>query len=86
MSFTANNTYGEYKHKLTIGEMPSHSHQSSIRVQWWNDVKDNSIAFNYGKSNLQVDRTICNTFASGDNIPHNNIQPSICVYFWRRKS
>ena len=31
MSFTANSTGGEYKHKLTIDEMPSHKHAVYIQ-------------------------------------------------------
>ena len=32
MSFTANETYGEYKHQLTIDELPNHNHEAYSTV------------------------------------------------------
>ena len=84
MSFTASSTYGEYKHKLTVNEMPAHIHQNSMRIQWFNDEQNGIKCNGFGTSNLQVDREIINTGAMGGSASHNNIQPSICVYFWKR--
>lgn len=80
MSFTSGKTYGEYKHKLTIKEMPSHAH------------KFNDCAWIDGKGNIQSASNnswfnggfMSNTTNTGGNQPHNNIQPSICVHFWKR--
>jgi len=80
MSFTSGKTYGEYKHKLTIKEMPSHAHKFNDCV--WIDGKgniqsaSNNSWFNGG--------FMSNTTNTGGNQPHNNIQPSICVHFWKR--
>lgn len=84
MSFTANSTGGEYTHKLTVDEMPSHRHKLTMR--------NNSSAGAYyarpplsanSGSNYDADRE--DTIASkGGDVSHNNIQPYITVYFWRR--
>ena len=74
MSFTAANTGGEYKHKLTVHEMPNviwHSNSG-------NQTGGLKLAFNQG-SNFGI-----NTLATNFDQPHNNIQPYIVVYFWRR--
>ena len=84
MNFTAGSTGGEYKHKLTIEEMPSHHHQRGTYVS--------SIeATGYGLASGQVafaDRVIVSgiddTGDTGGDGFHNNIQPYITVYFWKR--
>lgn len=80
MSFTSGKTYGEYKHKLTIQEMPNHSH------------KFNDCAWIDGKGNIQSASNnswfnggyMSNTTNAGGNQAHNNLQPSIVTYFWKR--
>lgn len=74
MTFTASDSGGEYKHKLTINEMPNGI---------WHSNGDNQtgglkLAFSQG-SNFGI-----NTLATNFDQPHNNIQPYIVVYFWRR--
>ena len=80
MSFTSGKTYGEYKHKLTIQEMPNHAH------------KFNDCAWIDGKGNIQSASNnswfnggyMSNTTNTGGNQAHNNLQPSIVTYFWKR--
>lgn len=80
MSFTSGKTYGEYKHKLTIQEMPNHSHKFNDCA--WIDGKGNIQSalnnswFNGGYLNL--------TTPTGGDKAHNNLQPSIVTYFWKR--
>lgn len=93
MSFTAQKEYGEYKHKLSISEMPSHRHGTNDGydgyAQW--DYRTNtnkkftSLMTNANISTdsiYQNDLTVTNSV--GGSQSHNNIQPSLVVYFWKR--
>ena len=94
MSFTANNTYGEYKHKLTVNEMPSHTHKPHFyTLIIANGANTGSLVTsgnnnNNGNTNFFGNDTDKNRYtdSTGGSASHNNIQPSICVYLWRRKS
>lgn len=81
MSFTSLATYGEYSHKLTVDELASHAHKYySPIVQ---KVTATSSGSTYGNYNMQYK---INSDGAGSDNAHNNIQPSIGVYFWRRTS
>lgn len=82
MSFTSSQTIGEYKHSLTANEMPAHQHN----LIWnWSTAPEQGTFHWAGimqdKSAWQGGNWVGGT--TGGNQPHNNIQPSICVYFWR---
>lgn len=79
MSFTTNSAGGEYKHKLTVDEIPSHNHQYYSPVV--QKVAASSSSSTYGNYNKQY--LIGTDYAGGDGY-HNNVQPYITVYFWRR--
>lgn len=77
-------TGGEKTHKLTINEMPSHSH----RFKAWAWGYTRAGAANYcADQSMQYDNFedngshIANT---GGGQAHNNLQPYITVYMWRR--
>ena len=83
MTFTALGKYGEYYHMLTYDEMPLHSHAQYISANNGNsavrrDYSDDGNAALYPQG--------CNTGNAGNDKPHNNIQPSMGVYYWRRIS
>lgn len=72
------NIFGSYTHQLSIAEMPSHSHRiqegvdqggSGGRADLGNIIPFNNDTF--------VEPT-------GGSQPHNNVQPSIVVFIWRR--
>ena len=90
MSFTAGSIGGEYNHTLTTNEMPSHNHtlyfdSGQVAKLWQISTRfssgSQSAIVSYGTSNNypQIDNT-------GGGSSHNNIQPYITVYFWRRTS
>lgn len=93
MSFTAQKEYGEYKHKLSISEMPSHRHGTNNG--WWGfakwDYRDGKDKEYYTLMNEKTNPSndiYGNDFAAtnyvGNNNFHNNIQPSLVMYFWKR--
>lgn len=90
MTFSANNTYGEYKHELTVSEMPNHYHNVILNDDKNEIVREHFDRGTWGRySEAHREGTAVNTSAvitnsQGGNSSHNNIQPSITVYFWRR--
>lgn len=77
--FEVNTTGGEYKHKLVIDEIPSHNHKYySPIVQ---EVQNSSNTSTYGNYNKGY--KIDSDSIGGDGY-HNNVQPYITVYFWKR--
>lgn len=82
MTFTANNTGGEYKHKLTVDEMPSHSHKLYARG---GQTAQTSSPFAANKPILQGSNSYgFDVSKAGGDGYHNNIPPYITVFFWRR--
>lgn len=79
MSFTANNTGGTYTETLTIDQIPSHSHEYYSPVV--QHVQPTSSGTTYGNYNKQYKIP---SGSSGGGKSHNNVQPYIVVYFWRR--
>ena len=83
MSFATNSKGGEYNHKLTAKELPYHEHALYYS---WSTVSEQS----EWHCNKYEAGTWPNNWAwNGSPIicgeePHNNIQPYIVVYFWRR--
>ncbi len=87
MSFTANGTGGEYYHRLTVSELPSHVHQGldidGVYVFGWDTGNLTGFDFMDGNYMKKVGNRIT-TGSTGDNNYHNNIQPYVVTYFWRR--
>lgn len=80
-TYTAGKTGGSATHKLTVNEMPSHTHQYVLSY----GGNDPASGFNYGN-------TLAGTFdasfskSAGGNQAHNNMPPYIVVYAWKRVS
>ena len=93
MSFTSNQTGGEYQHALTNKELPEHAHWIGCSDQSnlpggknnWGLVEDGGFC---GKVALTAKaRGLCvddGTGTAGSNEPHNNLPPYITAYFWKR--
>lgn len=78
-SHQAGETGGEENHTLTISEMPSHAHRTS--VGWGSG--------NLGAGVARVDanspqKYFANTGSTGGGQPHNNMPPYIAAYCWHR--
>ena len=70
--------HGEYEHALTVSELAEHNHDllyntSSISGSGYPATDNNADTPSYIK-----------TEKAGEGKPHNNVQPSITVFVWRR--
>lgn len=73
-------TYGSFVHKLTVDELPSHTHDLLMGLPANNGRKDIQDWWDQ----LSVNGRGQKTAAAGGDAPHNNIQPSIIVNIWQR--
>lgn len=77
-TYTVGTTGGEYNHKLTVAEMPSHDH---------NIYKNNNSGSDTGwgvtstNGNMKAEWGLT---ATGGSTAHNNMPPYLCVYMWKR--
>lgn len=83
-NYAAGATGGESNHTLITAEMPSHTHGTSSifnvtrSYQSGGSFSDNLLMLNNtGNNNTQVD-------SAGGGGPHNNLQPYLVCYFWKR--
>lgn len=83
-------TGGEEKHKLTIDEIPNHSHQME-----YNGTQINSDQATSGwypgyqiamSEKWSADMPYWYTKATGGGQSHNNMPPYLAVYIWKRVS
>ena len=74
---TVEKTGGEKEHKLTVEEMPSHSHTGKGNTL--QNTATGSQSYGY-----ILDGSYTETYKTGGDEPHNNIQPYITVYMWKR--
>ena len=76
---TVEKTGGEKSHKLTVGEMPAHTHGTGGNNFWIGSSTKNLAS---GKSTGRT--TISATASTGGSGAHNNLQPYITCYMWKR--
>lgn len=82
LRFTAGSTGGEYVHTLTVNEMPSHMHSS--RMHNTNGAGINYLNVKKEDPGMGLTTGYEGTTAAGGGGAHNNMQPYVVVYMWRR--
>lgn len=76
---TAEETGGEKTHTLTIAEMPSHAHK--VHAGWGSGSLGNNF-FRVDSNNPKNQWD--DTFSTGGDGAHNNLQPYITCYMYKR--
>jgi hypothetical protein len=75
---TVEETGGEKTHTLSIAEMPPHAHDFGGHLYWYegggNNVAGNTLNIGFKTA----------TASAGGGSAHNNLQPYIVVYMWKR--
>ena len=66
-------------HALTIAELPSHTHETTLR----GNGEDENLDLPSASDNSDPSRTMTSG-ATGGGGAHNNLQPYITAYMWRR--
>lgn len=81
----ADKSGGEKTHALTDKEMPKHKHTIVGYSSSGNDYShsDASLSFSY---NTTMQGWSGYTVSAGEGTAHNNMQPYVTVYYWRRKA
>lgn len=69
---------------LTVDQMPSHRHDSGMRVQWFNSTESGVNASWSSSTNLCVDRETVYTKYIGGSEAHENMPQYMTIYGWRR--
>lgn len=68
---------GEFSHTLTTAEIPSHNHNITVNL---NDGTGDKVADSDGGGTTNI----TSTSAVGSDDAHNNVQPYLVAFLWRR--
>ena len=84
-TYAAGATGGSATHKLTVSEMPSHSHVVKVSKQA-SSSSDAAwrVSGETAYSDHLVESSIDNVKDAGGNAAHNNMPPYLAVYMWKR--
>lgn len=77
---TVQKTGGAKTHTLTIAEMPRHNH-NNLKPRWHTEIGANAV---YGSNGSGDGASYDERFYQGGGQAHNNLQPYITCYMWRR--
>ena len=80
--FAFGRNIGTKMHTLTEAEMPRHSHNITTTSRF----DDPGNTYYIESSTIDAGFKVFRTDNSGNSQPHNNLQPYITVYMWRRVS
>lgn len=79
-TYTAGSTGGEAQHKLTVNEIPSHSH-AVPSLNKWLSPEGSGEDMNYSVVS-NINTQACGSTGGGQ--AHNNMPPYLAVYIWKR--
>ena len=79
---TVEKTGGEKAHQLTVNEMPSHNHDK-LKLRWSTTSGANAV---YGSNGSGSGSEYDSQAYEGGDQAHNNLQPYITVFMWKRVS
>jgi hypothetical protein len=82
LTFTAGNKTGEFKHQLTVGELPKESPYNILSANQDGGLKT-AAAVNGGYYACRI-VVACNDVYFGGGARHANISPGIASYIWKR--
>lgn len=77
---TVEKTGGEKQHTLTINEIPSHNHN----MYKSDDQRNSDTGNNWFNQGVNISTLNEKTSNTGEDEPHNNLQPYITCYMWKR--
>lgn len=78
ITFIAGTTGGEYKHALTVSELPAHTHGNVPLYRPGGDVDRGTNSSKFSVDDLGT------TSSAGSNQAHNNMMPYTVAYVWKR--
>lgn len=98
-TYTAGQKYGERMHKLTVDELAAHKHAQNINGNGsdsWKGTYGSWVTNGAGAgtesgytttvSNWMTNKRRVQTDSTGSGAAHNNIQPVLATYAWRRQA
>ena len=83
---TVEKTGGEKAHVLTLSEMPRHFHTMDSAVSIKDSIVSNDTGLYQGSGAVTFTTIgkVVKTDEAGEGSPHNNLQPYITCYMWKR--
>ena len=80
-TYAAGSTGGEAEHTLTVDEIPSHTHTTTIGRSYGPESTGSSYHYS---SSTSIGSYSLTTSATGGGQAHNNMPPYLAVYMWQR--
>lgn len=80
----ANMSGGSKTHTLTTNEMPAHTHVHTVRTGRSFSSSTGGAPIVQGSNDTQLDSDPETTSSTGGGASHNNLQPYMTVYMWKR--